>query len=124
LKEAILVALGGYLVGDLKFSVPEARRILEDLGPWLLRNGYLQAGPRANGEAAYKGGHQDGHQLIFVRPKSKDSDRYLYWQTFLEAPSDGAGLANDLAAGEFFSFPGVRLINLGGFFNRFYKKIK
>lgn len=118
------MALGGYLVGDLKFSVPEARRILEDLGPRLLRTGYLQPGLRANGETAYKDGDQDGHQLIYVRPKSKNSDQYLYWQTFLEAPSGGAGLANDLEASEFFSFPGVRLINLGGFLKRFYGRIK
>jgi hypothetical protein len=33
--EAFTVFLGGYLVGDLKFSIPEARLILHDLGYWL-----------------------------------------------------------------------------------------
>jgi hypothetical protein len=128
LKEALMVALGGYLVGELRFSVPEARRILEDLGPWLLRTGSLQLRLRSNGEAADKdgdqAGRQDGHRLIFVRPDSKNSDKYLYWLTSLAVPSGGAGLANDLPASEFFNFPGVRLINLGGFLKRFYGRIK
>ncbi len=33
--EAFAVFLGGYLVGDLKFTIPEARRILRDLNNWL-----------------------------------------------------------------------------------------
>jgi hypothetical protein len=119
-KEALLVAFGGYLVGEVKFSVPEARRILEDLGPWLLRAGYLHPRLRYNGDAADK----DGHQLIFVRPTSGEGDPYLYWQASLEAPSDGKGLSNDLTASEFFSLPGVRLINLGGFLQRFNASLK
>ena len=33
--EAFAVFLGGYLVGDLKFTIPEARQILHDLHNWL-----------------------------------------------------------------------------------------
>jgi len=33
--EAFAVFLGGYLVGELKFTIPEARRILRDLNNWL-----------------------------------------------------------------------------------------
>jgi len=33
--EAFTVFLGGYLVGELKFTIPEARRILHDLHDWL-----------------------------------------------------------------------------------------
>lgn len=34
--EAFTVATGGHLVGDLKFSVPEAKQILFDLHQWLV----------------------------------------------------------------------------------------
>jgi hypothetical protein len=34
--EAFTVDLGGHLLGDLKFSVPETKQILIDLHPWLL----------------------------------------------------------------------------------------
>ena len=38
--EAFTVFLGGYLVGNLKFTIPEARRILADLQVWLLEHGF------------------------------------------------------------------------------------
>ena len=34
--EAFTVYLGGHLVGNLKFTIPEARKILRDLQQWLL----------------------------------------------------------------------------------------
>lgn len=36
IDQAFTVYLGGYLVGDLKFTIPEARRILLDLHTWLV----------------------------------------------------------------------------------------
>ena len=36
--EAFIVFLGGYLVGNLKFTIPEARRILNDLHRWLVEH--------------------------------------------------------------------------------------
>jgi hypothetical protein len=36
LDQAFTVFLGGYLVGDLKFTIPEARLILHDLHDWLV----------------------------------------------------------------------------------------
>jgi hypothetical protein len=36
--EAFTVFLGGYLVGDLKFTIPQARLILHDLHKWLLEH--------------------------------------------------------------------------------------
>ena len=47
--EAFTVFLGGYLVGDLKFSIPEARLILQDLRYWLVEHkfyfGYTDSVP-------------------------------------------------------------------------------
>jgi hypothetical protein len=36
LDDAFTVFLGGHLVGDLKFTIPEARQILNNLKQWLL----------------------------------------------------------------------------------------
>jgi hypothetical protein len=36
LDEAFTVFLGGHLVGDLKFTIPESKQILDDLHQWLV----------------------------------------------------------------------------------------
>ena len=41
-NDAFKVFLGGYLVAELKFSIPEAKRILQDLNQWLLDHGFYQ----------------------------------------------------------------------------------
>lgn len=38
--DAFTVFLGGHLVSDLRFSIPEAKRILSDLSLWLAETGY------------------------------------------------------------------------------------
>lgn len=40
LDEAFTVYLGGYLVGELKFTIPESRQILRDLQHWLIDHGF------------------------------------------------------------------------------------
>ncbi len=39
--DAFRVYLGGHLVNDLKFGIPEARQILSAIHPWLKQYGYL-----------------------------------------------------------------------------------
>jgi hypothetical protein len=39
--QAFTVFLGGHLVGDLKFSIPEAVQIMKDLKPWLTDKGFF-----------------------------------------------------------------------------------
>ena len=36
--EAFTVVLGGHLVGDLKFTIPDARQIVHDLRQWLINH--------------------------------------------------------------------------------------
>jgi hypothetical protein len=45
-KDAFKVYLGGHLVGQLKFSIPDAARILTDLCPWLEGNGFFSIQPQ------------------------------------------------------------------------------
>jgi hypothetical protein len=40
LNEAFSVYLGGLLVGELKFTIPESRKILNDLNTWLTEHGF------------------------------------------------------------------------------------
>ncbi len=40
LDKAFEVFLGGYLVGYMKFAVPDAKQILKDLNNWLADNGF------------------------------------------------------------------------------------
>ncbi len=39
--QAFIVGLGGHLVAELKFSIPEVRQNLKDLHPWLKNNGFF-----------------------------------------------------------------------------------
>ncbi|NIA31501.1 MAG: hypothetical protein GWP06_16535 [Actinobacteria bacterium] len=39
--QAFTVFFGGHLVGDLKFSIPEARQIIQDLNKWLSEKGFF-----------------------------------------------------------------------------------
>jgi hypothetical protein len=40
IDSAFKVYLGGFLVGELKYTIPEAKKILEDLKKWLKDNGF------------------------------------------------------------------------------------
>ena len=42
LKDAFRVYLGGCLVSDLKFTIPETRQVLADLNGWLKKQGFFQ----------------------------------------------------------------------------------
>ena len=39
--QAFTVFLGGHLVADLKFSIPEANQIIQDLNKWLSEKGFF-----------------------------------------------------------------------------------
>lgn len=40
-KDLFKVFFGGYLLGHLKLSVPDSRKVLDDLSPWLGKNGFF-----------------------------------------------------------------------------------
>jgi hypothetical protein len=124
LKEAFLVALGGFLVGELKFAVPEARTILQDLEPWLKKTGYLRL--RANGGSTGRDPIQISHHIIYLRPGSETDGGFLYWMASVEKVTEGGGwgAAEGIDKRGFFNFPGVRVINLGGFAKAFFQRLK
>jgi hypothetical protein len=40
-KDLFKVFFGGYLLGHLKLSVVDSRKVLDDLSPWLRKNGFF-----------------------------------------------------------------------------------
>jgi hypothetical protein len=50
LDDALTVYLGGYLVSELKFSIPEAKRILLDLKEWMRAHGFYYYYGHINGK--------------------------------------------------------------------------
>jgi hypothetical protein len=51
LKEAFKVFLGGFLVGELKFTIPEATKIMSDLSTWLKARGFYHLQPQISRSA-------------------------------------------------------------------------
>ena len=50
--DAFTVYLGGHLVRDLRFSIPDAKQILADLHDWLAASGFYQIARRTPEDAA------------------------------------------------------------------------
>jgi hypothetical protein len=68
-NEAFTVYLGGHLVADLKFSIPEARQILNDLADWIEQN--LSNFNEKKGKMAENGiDSLVKYYTIFIRRKS------------------------------------------------------
>ena len=74
--QAFAVRLGGHLVADLKLSIPEARRVLADLQPWIKANGYGFNVRGGNGEPADSTPPAMDF-LIFILPGVDGGFRYI-----------------------------------------------
>lgn len=74
LKDCFKVYLGGYLVGHIKFSVPDAARILRDLSPWLKQNGFFQLTPMGPSDSLQNG--QQHH--IYIHAPSTHGGKFTY----------------------------------------------
>ena len=72
LNEAFTICFAGYLLSDLKYEGHEARRILDDLKEWMIRNGQFP--------------EHDGFQLSEEHPFIKNGYEVL---VVPKSPSDG-----------------------------------
>jgi hypothetical protein len=79
--EAFTVVLGGHLLGDLKFSVPETKQILVDLHQWLMDHDFYFYGSTTTESDASQTSEIDHYQLMISnRAIRRDKDRGLsYW---------------------------------------------
>lgn len=74
--QAFTVYLGGYLVSDLKFTIPEAKQILQDLQGWLSETGFC----------FHSGGNAKLNQGI-----NEFIDRYVIFIEYRKGPENQFG---------------------------------
>lgn len=70
--QVFTVYFGGYLVAHLKFTIPEAKKILADLEKWLHENGFCFNGNPAMGKTEGKEKPGKQYRLFIIRPESDD----------------------------------------------------
>jgi hypothetical protein len=80
IDDAFKVFLGGHLVSAIKFTIPEAKKILHDLQEWLAGVGIYQntGGDMENGTRPMT---PVKHYMIFIQPQPAVSDQpidFLY----------------------------------------------
>lgn len=132
-KEAFKVYLGGFLVSELKLTIPEAQKALKGLTPWLKTNGFFTY-DAVNGKNGTHP-HQDiMHHLYALRRKNgawgfvvqtfepDERSQNLGKQTTLTFTRTLIGLDSDpLATGE---AEGAQMIAISTFFKNFLNKIR
>lgn len=72
--QAFTVYLGGYLVGDLKFSIPEARLILLDLHNWLIEQQFYSDYTRSDHSTTDLDRNIDYYHIAVCRSADADSE--------------------------------------------------
>lgn len=77
--EAFTVFLGGHLVADLKFSIPEAKQMIKDLEKWLSDKGFFYD---LKGNVAQKNGVDalvKSYEILIQREKGPENHfKFLY----------------------------------------------
>ena len=91
--DALTVFIGGVLVADLKFGIPEARTILSDLEPWL-REGGIFTGGSATESAGLLPGRQAIELSVEIQRLPVDPGRMPAFQYRFRAVSDLSALQN------------------------------
>jgi hypothetical protein len=116
IKDAFHVYLAGYLVSTMRFSIPQARQIMSDLGPSLKQRGYHVLHP--NGLSA-------AHKFFWVLIHQKADGSFGY----VESPETDTAQTTALASqplSEFLSTSGfldARIISISALYQRFLKRI-
>jgi hypothetical protein len=80
MREVFWVALGGHLVGFLKFSIHQAKAILADLEPWLEQNGYFHWNTKSIGGNCLEEEKRAAHCIYLRNALLEDmgSDKFYY----------------------------------------------
>lgn len=70
--QVFIVYLGGYFVAHLKFTIPEAKKILTDLQRWLNENGFRFNSSRVDCKTGVNGKGDKQYRLFITRSESTD----------------------------------------------------
>jgi hypothetical protein len=63
-KDLFKVYLGGHLLSHLKLSLPASQQVLNDLSPWMKKNGFLDLNG-TNGALTETGVQSNGYRIYF-----------------------------------------------------------
>lgn len=79
-KDVFKVYLGGHLLSHLKLSVPDSLQVINDLSPWIKKNGFSDFNG-ANGAVPEISGQSNGYRIYFCPVKdavAKTGSRFCY----------------------------------------------
>jgi hypothetical protein len=136
LDEAFTVLLGGHLVGDLKFTIPESKKILNDLNQWLTDHEfYFDFSGRANLEKKTIDAVRHYQIAIMGRKISNHKNPGLYYRVKAALTNDLVNVdgirmcqerfveetigLQDAGAAEDLSYGSYRVLNISGLRQRF-----
>ena len=71
-KDAFKVYFAGYLVGTLKFTIPDASQTMTDLSPWLKAQGFFQIHARL----PLNGANHMANHYLFIHPRAEQQFVY------------------------------------------------
>ena len=74
IDDAFTVVLGGHLVGDLKFSVPEAKQILIDLNQWLVDHDFYVYFSKSSKSAETEPSRAQRYHIAIIGPEAQHED--------------------------------------------------
>lgn len=74
LDDAFNVYMGGYLVAELKFSIPEARQVLSDLREWMLSHGFFTYHDQLNGKEATGDRVSETYHIRMSIPRNRQGE--------------------------------------------------
>jgi hypothetical protein len=74
--EAFTVFLGGHLVGDLKFSIPETKHILLDLHQWLVDHDFYIYFSKSSESVEKKTSHVKSYQIAITSRATQGNNDY------------------------------------------------
>ena len=77
-NEAFTVYLGGHLVRDLKFTIPETKKILNDLRQWLLDHNFYLNYSDADGSAKLLLPEVKSYQIAIIRNDTSSDNEYEF----------------------------------------------
>ena len=97
-NSALKVLLGGHLVSGLKFSIPEAKNILEDLDDWLFIKGFYHDTERPAGLERETDKQVLGYRIFIQRKFDKQNKSYGFYYTIRGLLSIEATVFNGLSA--------------------------
>ena len=132
LRDAFRVYLGGCLVADLKYTIPEARQILADLNGWLKKSGFFQL------HASLEPGSivQDPFYRIYIVTLSSNRFAYTIRAVKVTAPDEfpstedqsesfrlvsAAGTPDPIASGKVET---ARVLGVSAIYRRFLESLK